>query len=274
MDADYLQHIDRLIQQRPVAKTALEPYRELACFMIRSEPEAMGIPDDRYFEIQRKKGFPLFSRESLPLDLGAASVLLNQFFEYLSKTGREDRTGLHEARRQSEKNSKWTGRIFTAILKQDENALTALANQVGLDPPVLFFLGKTALKPSLESLRRLMEKRIQQGNWGHGHCPLCGSQPDMACFTKTGKRLLHCEFCGEEWIFARIGCPFCNNDSQESLGYFEAEVEEGLRVYFCQSCQRYLKTIDCRVFEKVASLELESLATLHLDVIANEKGFT
>jgi len=273
MDADYLQHIDRLIKQRPVARTALEPYRELARLMLQSEPETMNIPEDAHLEIRRKEGFPLFSREGLPLDLGAASVLLNRFFKYLSKAGREDRTGLLEALKQSEKNSKWTDSLFAAVLKQDEKAAVTIATQVGLDPRVLLFLGKTALKPSLESLRRLMEESIDRDNWDHGYCPLCGSQPDMACFTKTGKRRLHCEFCGEEWIFARIGCPFCSNDNQESLGYFEAEEEEGLRVYFCRSCQRYLKTIDHRVFEEVASLELENLATLHLDVIASENGF-
>jgi len=63
------------------------------------------------------------------------------------------------------------------------------------------------------------------------------------------------------------------NRDPEDLGYFEAEGEEGLRVYFCNSCHRYLKTIDSRVFEEVAPLELESLATLHLDLIAEENGY-
>ncbi len=273
MDADHLQHIDRLIQQRPVAKTALEAYRELASLMIQSKPETMGIPEDEHLQIRRKEGFPLFSRESLPLDIGAASALLNQFFKCLSKTRREDQTGLVGALKQSDTDSKWTDRLVTTILKQDEETLATIANQMGLDPPVLLFLGKTALRPSLVSIRHLMEHGIREEHWNHGYCPLCGSQPDMARFTKTGKRRLHCELCGEEWAFARIECPFCNNREQKDLGYFEADEEEGLRVYFCHSCHRYLKTIDSRVFEELAPLELENLATLHLDVIARENGF-
>jgi FdhE protein len=118
-----------------------------------------------------------------------------------------------------------------------------------------------------------MEEGIEEKEWDKGYCPLCGSQPDMARFNKKGKRQLHCELCGQEWTFARIGCSFCNNREQEDLGYLEAEGEEGLRIYYCKSCSRYIKTIDSRAFEEIAPLELESLATLHLDVIAQKNGF-
>ncbi|MCP4579021.1 MAG: formate dehydrogenase accessory protein FdhE [Deltaproteobacteria bacterium] len=274
MDEDYLKHIDRLIRQRPSAAPALQSFRELARLMIQAAPTLDAkIPEQSHLEIRREEGFPLFSRDDLPVDFGAAAALFNQSFKYLSETDREDRTGLQKALKQSEKDPQWTEGLFKAILKQDEKALAAMAGQVGLDHPVLLFLGKTALRPSLLALRHLMGESLHEKEWGHGHCPLCGSQPDMAYFTKRGKRRLHCELCGEEWAFARIGCPFCNNEKQEDLGYFEAEGEEGLRVYFCRSCRRYIKTIDGRVFEEIAPLELESLATLHLDVIAHENGF-
>lgn len=271
---DYLKHIDRLIQQRPASRPALESYREFALLMTQSEPTLKAKrPEGAHLEIRRKEGFPLFARDKLPVNFAAASHLLSRFFKYLSETGREDQAGLNKALRDSEKDPLWSDRLLNAILQQDETILNSMAKQVGLDPAVLLFLGKAALRPSLLVLRRFMEESIDEKEWHHGHCPLCGSQPDMAYFTKKGKRRLHCELCGQEWTFARVGCPFCNEQSQESLGYFEAEQEEGLRVYFCQSCQRYLKTIDSRVFEKVAPLELESLATLHLDLIAQDNGF-
>jgi FdhE protein len=273
MNEDYLKHIDRLILQRPAAGRALQSYRELARLMIQVEPSTETIrPENAHSGIRRKEGFPLFSREDLPLDFGAAAALLNRSFKCLSETDRKDRTGLAEALKQSERDPQWAQGLFEAILKQEEKALAAMAGNVGLNPPVLLFLGKTALRPSLASLRRLMEKSINEEKWDYGYCPLCGTQPDMACFTKTGKRRLHCELCGEEWTFSRIGCPFCNNATQKDLGYFEAEEEEGLRVYFCRSCRRYLKTVDSRAFEEVAPLELESLSTLHLDIIAHENG--
>jgi len=274
MNEDYLKHIDRLIQQRPVSRPALESYRELASLMIQGEPTPKAERSEQAnLEIRRKEGFPLFAREDLPVHLASASLNLSRFFKYLSETSREDQAGLNKALKKSQKDPRWRDGLLNAILREDETEMTSMAEKVGLDPAVLLFLGKTALRPALLALRRLMEEGIEEKEWDKGYCPLCGSQPDMACFTRTGKRELHCELCGKQWGFARIACPFCNNREQKTLGYFEAQGEEGLRVYFCNSCLRYLKTIDGRVFEEIAPLELEDLATLHLDVIAQENGF-
>ena len=270
----YLKHIERLIRQRPSSGPSLRAYGELAHLMIQSEPAHQPkTAIDEHLQINGKDGVPLFSRKDLPLDFVAASLLLNRFFSHLSDTERKDKSGLAKALKQSEKDVRWNDRLFAAILKQDEHVLAAMAGGVGLVPLTLLFLGKTALRPSLEAFRHLMEDIIDEKPWDHGHCPLCGSQPDMARFTKTGKRSLHCELCGQEWAFTRIGCPFCLNRDPEGLGYFEVEGEEGLRVYFCNVCHKYLKTIDSRVFEEVAPLELESLATLHLDLVANRSGY-
>jgi FdhE protein len=273
-NGDYLKHIDRLIEQRPAARPALISYRELASLMVQAKPILNAKrPESAHLEIQRKEGFPLFAREDLPVDFASASTLLSRFFEYLGETDREDHAALSNALKRSEEDLQWNNKLLKAILEQGEPNLNVMAEQVALDPGVLLFLGKTALRPSLIALRHLMESRMDEKEWDNGYCPLCGSQPDMACFNKKGKRRLHCELCGQEWTFARIGCPFCNERTQESLGYLEPETEEGLRVYCCQSCQRYLKTIDGRVFEEVAPLEVESLAALHLDLIAQDNGF-
>jgi len=88
-----------------------------------------------------------------------------------------------------------------------------------------------------------------------------------------GKRFLHCELCGYEWYYPRLKCPFCKNDQPKKLGYFVSEEEEGFRVDFCKKCNRYIKTLDMRVIEQPAPMELESLITFHLDMLAHEQGF-
>ena len=60
---------------------------------------------------------------------------------------------------------------------------------------------------------------------------------------------------------------------QERLGYFTADGEEGVRVDFCEASRRYLKTVDLRVLETPAPLDLEHLATLHLDPAAADRGY-
>ena len=274
MTRDLVQHIDRLIQQRPAAKTALAPFRELALLMVQVNPDVKPLEVERGIrDIKQQQNFPLFSREDMPLDFSAASDLLKKSLEHLGATDRDDREGLKKARKEAVDTGEWSKNLFKTILKQDEKALSLTAKEVDLDPMVLQFLGQVALTPSIHAIRDALTSSIDTDGWDYGYCPLCGSQPDMAYFTKTGKRYLHCELCGEEWAFSRIRCPFCDNQDQETLGYFEVEEEEGFRIYFCRECMRFLKTIDKKAFEEVAPLELENLATIHLNILANEHGF-
>ena len=274
MNQDLIKHIDRLIRQRPAAKTALARFREVACLIDPTAPDVRPVNlKDENRDIKREEGFPLFSKEDLPIDFDAASHVLKKFLEHLGKAERDDREGLKKALEKAETEPQWSGDIFMAILKQDEEALARMAEAVDLNPEALFFLGQVAMQPSIHLLRETLTEEIDKTGWDHGYCPLCGSQPDMAYFEKTGKRHLHCGLCGEEWPFPRIRCPFCDNEDQETLGYFEVEEEEGFRVYFCRKCHRYLKTIDKKAFEEVAPLEIENLATIHLDLLAQENGF-
>ena len=274
MIQNLIQHIDRLIQQRPAAKTALAPFRELALLMVQVNPDSKPVEVERGIrDIKQQEDFPLFSREDMTLDFSAASDLLKKFLEHLGVTDRDDREGLKMALKKADSTTEWSRNLLKAILNQDEKTLSLIAKEVDLDPMVLQFLGQVALTPSIYALRDALSANINTDGWDYGYCPLCGSQPNMAYFAKTGKRYLHCELCGEEWAFSRIRCPFCDNHDQKTLGYFEAEEEEGFRVYFCRECMRYLKTIDKKAFEEMAPLELENLATIHLNILASQHGF-
>jgi FdhE protein len=274
MAQDLIPHIERLIRQRPASRTALTAFQGLAVLMGQTAPSDRPVHiEKRMRDIQQVKGFPLFSREDLPLDLDAGADLLKKFLSHLGASDRNDSTGLTTALKKAETVAEWSSELFRAILRQDEKALTRMAREVDLDPYVLVFLGKTALRPSLEQFRKTASGELDKSGWDEGYCPLCGSEPAMACFENCGRRYLYCELCGEKWPFPRVKCPFCGMVEQDRLGYFETEEEEGLRVYFCRECRRYLKTIDKRVFEEPAPLELEGLATLHLDLLAQEHGF-
>ena len=64
MIQDLVQHIDRLIQQRPAAKTALTPFRELALLMVQVDPQAKPVEFEKeVMDIKQQEGFPLFSKE-------------------------------------------------------------------------------------------------------------------------------------------------------------------------------------------------------------------
>lgn len=274
MSEDLLEHIDRLIAQRPLSKEALVSYRELVSLMAEVAPRPQKISiEGRLKDVKREEGFPLFSRRDLPLDFESGSKLLSRFMDHLTGTRREDSDGLKKALEKVKSDADWAHGLFRAVLEKDDENLTRFGTETDLDPKVLQFFAQLALRPSLEELRHSVSEQIDKKGWDYGYCPLCGSEPNMAYLDRAGKRHLHCELCGEEWPHPRLHCPFCQNPEQQSLGYFQSEQEEGLRVDFCRKCNRYIKTVDKRVVEDVTPMELEYLASLHLDLLANKYGF-
>ncbi|TET52730.1 MAG: formate dehydrogenase accessory protein FdhE [Desulfobacteraceae bacterium] len=274
MSNKLLAQIDRVIQKRPLYKEALSTYRELVSVLEGIEPELPSVSkDEAVTETKVKQGFPVFSREDLPLDLKATSSLFPRLLEHLSSQKREDSKALRKALDRVQTDPQWIERAITAFLSRDETTFTTMAQEVNLEPMVLRFVTSMALKPSLNALREAVGERIQKETWNYGYCPLCGSSPDMASLDDQGKRILHCELCGSEWRYPRLKCPFCENSEPKELGYFVSEEEEGFRVDFCKKCKVYIKTLDMRVVESPAPLELENIITLHLDMLAHEQGF-
>ena len=41
----------------------------------------------------------------------------------------------------------------------------------------------------------------------------------------------------------------------------------------CNECKRYIKIVDFRKGEQRADLDIEDIATLHLDMLANDEGY-
>ena len=274
MGEELLKETERLIEERPLAREVLTAFRDLAALMAEETPKMNEAPvDERLQDIKRAEGFPLFSREDLPLDLDSGAQLLRKFLATLNAKERPDREGLEMALLADKNNDTWSRNLLSVILENDEDALTGIAGEVQLEPQTLKFLAQMALTPSIQALRSLYASQIDTDTWDHGYCPFCGSLPSISFFDKTGKRYMHCEFCGLEWRFPRLRCPFCSNDDHKNLGYFDVENQEGLRVDFCRQCGRYIKVVDKRVFENAGPMELENLATLHLDILATKEGF-
>ncbi len=108
-------------------------------------------------------------------------------------------------------------------------------------------------------------------SWNQGDCPFCGAYARIG-FDAEDKRELHCLTCGHCWRFARLRCFSCSNADFNTLGYFEVEGLEGVRVCFCRECNHYFKVIDTRV-KPAADPETEDALTLELDDLAVKEGF-
>src|SRR5271157_101603 len=131
-----------------------------------------------------------------------------------------------------------------------------------------------SLRPALEKVVEKYGKSIAKAGWAEGYCPICGKEPKIGEIREEeGRRFLFCTQCGFEWRFMRIKCPFCGNEEQQTLAYFSIEGEEKYRVDVCNECKRYIKTVDFRETKEEADLDVEDIATLHLDMLANEEGY-
>ena len=132
-----------------------------------------------------------------------------------------------------------------------------------------------SLRPELESIAEKYGEIIEKSNWSEGYCPICGKEPKIGEIRgeEKGKRYLFCHQCGFKWYFQRIKCPFCGNEEQHSLAYFEVEGEERYRVDVCNKCRRYIKTVELPKSSEEPNLDVEDIATLHLDMIAYDEGY-
>ena len=130
-----------------------------------------------------------------------------------------------------------------------------------------------SLRPSLEVVAQKYTGVIARSEWSEGYCPICGKEPKIGQIRGEDGRFLFCNQCGFEWHYLRIKCPFCGNEEQQSLAYFTVEGDEQYRVDVCNECKRYIKIVDFRESKREPNLDVEDIATLHLDILANEEGY-
>jgi len=222
-------------------------------------------------ELLAKEGFSLIQKEDFPLDIEASVKL----FQALCQIGKEVNPHMAEQ----------VGKIKEALdnkkidlkklLKKGvmEQRIEQMADESGVNKKVFSFLMQGSTRPSIEAGMEQIRSELDPETWLKGYCPMCGSLPSLSLLKEeVGKRYLLCSYCGYQWRIDRLFCPFCNNKEQESLQYFCGEGEEAYRIDLCEKCHQYIKTIDYRNLEESDPV-LEDLATLHLDILASQKGY-
>lgn len=132
-----------------------------------------------------------------------------------------------------------------------------------------------SLRPEMEYIAEKYGAAVEKSEWMEGYCPICGKEPKIGEIREgeDGRRYLFCHQCGYKWHFRRIKCPFCGNEEQHSLAYFAVEGEERYRVDVCNKCRRYIKIVDVPKSSEDVNLDVEDIATLHLDMLAYEEGY-
>jgi FdhE protein len=219
-------------------------------------------------DLLKKEGFPLIEKKDFPVDIKASIALFHSLCEVGKGANPHMASQVKKIEEAIDQKRIDLKKIFTGEIKTQK-----VVDELGLDQKVFSFFLHESLKPSIEVGVKKLHQELDAENWLKGYCPVCGSPPYLALFKgEGGKRYLLCSYCGYEWRIDRLLCPFCGNKEQPSLNYFCAEGEETYRIDTCDKCHQYIKTIDARNIEIVDPV-LEDLATLHLDILASNKGF-
>jgi FdhE protein len=143
------------------------------------------------------------------------------------------------------------------------------------------FFAKAILQPYGESLADAGIAPTRDSALGvDNRCPRCGGAPQLAILDPlagsapgdAGSRQLLCATCLTTWPFRRVLCPHCGEQDERKLGYFQSQALDHVRADACESCRRYLKTIDLGRLGLAVPL-VDEVAGASLDLWANERGY-
>jgi formate dehydrogenase maturation protein FdhE len=128
----------------------------------------------------------------------------------------------------------------------------------------------------LEAVKTPQDPSWNPGEAG-GDCPRCGRPPLVGVLredkaAEAVRRSLVCSYCSLEWDFPRILCPACREEKPEKLPRYSAQEIPWMRVEACDSCGKYLKSVDLTL-NWDADPVVDELASTPLDVIAREHGY-
>lgn len=269
----------RILEQLRLGREAMPDWGEvldlqialLEAQMEAEVPAAAGVPDAEEATRRRRAGIPLVTGRELALDWTAFAELYGRVCQ-IGARHRSDLVDEFESLKGAAEDrqllSGWVIQFMTETRPAPED-----------DPGGLraFVLTHT-LRPFLRRYAEASSSLVDERGWRRGYCPVCGGEPDLASLGGPhdggeGTRFLLCSRCDYEWLFPRLGCPYCGNTDHTKITYFP-EAEGPHRLYVCQACNRYLKTIDLRAAPGRVLLPVERILTIGMDVMARERGYS
>jgi len=168
-------------------------------------------------------------------------------------------------------------------LAQDTARMSALAVELGVEPPALGTVSAVAPVPLLRACSERWRKHVPPG-WSHGYCPVCGAWPALAEARGLERaRRLRCGRCAADWGIAWLRCANCGMDDHTQLGGLVADSSASnarttadlawrTTIETWLACRGYLKTVTTLGPTAADELGLLDLAAVELDVAALAQG--
>ncbi|WP_438825769.1 formate dehydrogenase accessory protein FdhE [Neobacillus drentensis] len=147
----------------------------------------------------------------------------------------------------------------------------SFAEENNVEEWIPHFLAETALRPYLQLTAEKVQHAID--HTVSGVCPVCGEPVRVAAIDEDGKKVIHCPRCFAHWPARRLECSHCGNENHETIYFLEIEGEVTSKIQVCEECNGYIKIIDSRQYITKPSVALLDLNSIHLDMVAQEKGY-
>jgi len=137
------------------------------------------------------------------------------------------------------------------------------------------YLARAMLQPYAETLRA--KNASPDRAHAAGHCPFCGGAAWMsvrrpASDAEAGFRYLVCALCGLEWSFNRGRCPSCSEEEPAKLPNFQSDAYPLVRIEACETCRRYVKSIDLTKDARPVA-PIDDLLSVSMDLWAVDEGY-
>jgi FdhE protein len=234
-----------------------------ACRRVQTRVATTPLPlSTQQVDERLRGGHRLVDFDHLRIDWSDARLLFRQVTDALRRHDALDSRGaaaLHELGRSSE---------LPALARQwFEEGGTASAIEM-LDEILSW-----SMRPYLVRAADVIQQRTTFAEWQRGSCPVCSGEPDLAWITASAERFLVCSRCQARWPTDPIACPFCGERDKARITSF-ATRDGAYRVAACQTCRRYLKTLDGRRAGRPVLPALDTIATLPLDAVVLQRGFS
>jgi FdhE protein len=265
----------QLTTLRPAYAAIIDFYAAVFALQVQSaediSPAAIRL-DPEVTRMKSDQGFAVIEPASFTVDTPVAEHLLIRICEIAAGSG-EKLGAAGEALLGAMDEGVALDGLFNDVL-DDQGRINDLARTMDVPPEMVSLLLYLAIKPSLEAGARQLSSHLPEAPQpNRGSCPICSSPPIIGELDSEGRHALHCGLCWHRWPVKRMLCPFCSQAEGASVEYLYSDDEPEYRVNLCGGCRCYLKVVDTRKMTRRFYPPLEQVASLHLDMLAVEKGY-
>jgi FdhE protein len=272
--ADAIARLGRLAEATPALgqAAAIQGAILRAAYAQTARIGPLDIPPERAAE-KRAAGVPLLHGEDVPIDMPAVEAALLRMCQaagpHLERPGDASAIAGAIRRRQLP-----VADIVRQTLDGAAAELREQADEQGLNGQLFGTLLRFSLFPALTQLAAEQAPPHGAAAWDPGYCPTCGSWPLLAEHRGLEQlRHLRCGLCASEWPAERLRCPLCGSRDHADLGFLHVDGADHERAATCEHCRGYVKVVASLGALAPLDLVVQDLATLHLDMIALERGY-